>query len=274
MPSEHAFLRQRLALVERWLANPAREFVPAGRGRVRRRTQPSRRHNLTYRREARLLCKLLERTRDGQVLNTLKAWRTQLSEFLREHRRQYKGMQDIDDEIEVLLQRLPRYASIAEASIAVKFYIISWSTLADLLARLIADVFDLGIADKDIRFAMVMRNRHVRNSALPALLEKRRCSLRPDYYLKKRNDIAHRGLLEDPELTRIEWARTAAAARRMLKGEPCALVDADVSSSLQEFLAGKQAEFRKHYDHTLATLDEVMLELAKVFQAKSNAGAL
>jgi hypothetical protein len=97
MASEHAFLRQRLALVEQWLADPPREFVPAGRCRVRRRTRPSRRQDLTYRREARLLRKLLERTRDGQVLNTLKAWRSQLGEFLREHRRQYKGMQDIYD---------------------------------------------------------------------------------------------------------------------------------------------------------------------------------
>jgi len=31
VPSERAFLRQRLALVERWLANPDREFIPAAR---------------------------------------------------------------------------------------------------------------------------------------------------------------------------------------------------------------------------------------------------
>lgn len=36
MPSERAFLRQRLVLVEHWLANPDREVIPAGRGRVRR----------------------------------------------------------------------------------------------------------------------------------------------------------------------------------------------------------------------------------------------
>lgn len=104
MPSEHAFLRQRLALVERWLANPDREFIPAGKRRVYRRTLPANRQDLTYKREARLLRKLLARTREGQVLSTLKAWRSGLGEFLREHRQQYKEMQDAYD----AWWRLPR----------------------------------------------------------------------------------------------------------------------------------------------------------------------
>jgi hypothetical protein len=97
MASEHAFLRQRLALVERWLANPDREFIPASKGRVRRRMQPSSRQDSTYKREARLLHKLLARVREGQVLTALIAWRCQLGEFLREHRQQYKEMQDAYD---------------------------------------------------------------------------------------------------------------------------------------------------------------------------------
>ena len=98
MASERAFLRQRLALVERWLANPDREFIPAGKRRVRRRTQPASRQDLTYKREARLLRKLLARVREGQVLTTLIAWRCELGEFLREHRQQHKEMQDAYDD--------------------------------------------------------------------------------------------------------------------------------------------------------------------------------
>ena len=97
MPSDRAFLRQRLALVERWLANPDREVVPAGRGRVRRRTRPSDRQDVTYKREARLLRKLLAQTGEGQALKTLVAWRRQLGKFLREHRRRTKPMQDAID---------------------------------------------------------------------------------------------------------------------------------------------------------------------------------
>jgi len=104
MPSEHAFLRQRLALVEGWLANLDREFIPAGKRRVRRRTRPANRQDLTYKREARLLRTLLARTREGQVLTTLTAWRSGLGGFLREHRQQYKEMQDACD----AWWRLPR----------------------------------------------------------------------------------------------------------------------------------------------------------------------
>jgi hypothetical protein len=63
--SERAILRQRLAMVERWLANPDREFTSADKGRVRRRTQPVSRQDLTYKREARLLRKRLARTKEG-----------------------------------------------------------------------------------------------------------------------------------------------------------------------------------------------------------------
>jgi hypothetical protein len=104
MALEHAFLRQRLALVERWLANPDREFIPADRGRIRRRTRPVSRQDLTCKREARLLRKLVARTREGTVLETLKAWRCQLGGFLREHRQRHKEMQDAHD----AWWRLPR----------------------------------------------------------------------------------------------------------------------------------------------------------------------
>jgi len=97
MPSEHAFLRQRLELVEHWLANPDREVIPAGRGRVRLRTRPADRQDLTYKREARLLRKLLADTGEGLVLQTLLAWRRQLGEFLTEYRRKTKTMQDASD---------------------------------------------------------------------------------------------------------------------------------------------------------------------------------
>jgi hypothetical protein len=97
MASEHAFLRQRLAMVERWLANPDGEFMSATRGRVRRRTKPATRQRLTYKREARLLRKLVERTREGQVLTTVKAWRRELGRYLFQHRRRYSKLQDAYD---------------------------------------------------------------------------------------------------------------------------------------------------------------------------------
>jgi hypothetical protein len=94
VPSDHAFLCQRLALVEDWLTNPDHKFSPARKGRVRRRTGSGGREDLAYQREARLLRKLLRRTKEDQVLMTLAAWRRQLEAFLREYRRQHKGRRD------------------------------------------------------------------------------------------------------------------------------------------------------------------------------------
>jgi len=105
MPSEHAFLRQRLALVEHGLASPDKEFVYVGKGRARYRTGPSSKRDITREREARLLRKLLARTCEGQVLTTLRAWRRQLGEFLTEHRQRYREMQEAYD----AWWRLPPY---------------------------------------------------------------------------------------------------------------------------------------------------------------------
>jgi hypothetical protein len=98
MPSDLAFLRQRLAFVERWLANPDQPSAPIRSGRLHPPAETSSRPDLTYKREARLLRKLLARSREGHVLTTLQAWRRQLGGFLREHRNLYKAEQDAWDQ--------------------------------------------------------------------------------------------------------------------------------------------------------------------------------
>ena len=105
MPSDHAFLRQRLALVEHGLASPDKEFVYVGKGRACYRTEPSSKRDVRREREARLVRKLLAQTREDQVLTTLQAWRRQLGEFLAEHRQRYRDMQEAYD----AWWRLPPY---------------------------------------------------------------------------------------------------------------------------------------------------------------------
>lgn len=97
MPSDQEFLRQRLALLQEQLAQPAQEFTYAGEERVQRRQQPASRRDTRAHREARLLRKLLVQAREGQVLAALKGWRRQLGQFLLEHRRRYQEMQDAYD---------------------------------------------------------------------------------------------------------------------------------------------------------------------------------
>jgi hypothetical protein len=82
--------------------------------------RPVSRQAPPYKQEARLLRKLLARTREGQVLPALKAWRSQLGGFLREHRQRYKEMQDTYDawwrlpwDVRGTVQRPPRPPSSA-----------------------------------------------------------------------------------------------------------------------------------------------------------------
>jgi hypothetical protein len=87
MSSDIEFLRQRLALVERELAQPS-----ANQHQVRRPVRQSDlvRRNIAYRREARLLQKLLDQARQGNVLHVLTAWRQTLGLFAKDHRIKHK----------------------------------------------------------------------------------------------------------------------------------------------------------------------------------------
>ena len=98
MPSDREFIRQRLRLVQQKLDNEGGDYVYEGRGRVRRRTRPSDRRDTQARREARLLRKLLSRTREGQVLKALQDWRHYLGGFLTEHRQRYKEVKKAYDD--------------------------------------------------------------------------------------------------------------------------------------------------------------------------------
>ena len=87
MPSDIEFLRQRLALVERELAQP-NEIQRQGRGPI---CHSALMHGeIAYRREARLLQKLLARARPGNVQQMLTVWRETLGQFAKNHRTEHK----------------------------------------------------------------------------------------------------------------------------------------------------------------------------------------
>ena len=106
MPSEHAFLRQRLALVEQELANPDREFIRDGKGRALYWARLSGKRDFKRELEALLLRELLARTQEGQVLTTLKAGR-------RRYRQRSRDMQETHDLqaqfLDDLIERLQKW---------------------------------------------------------------------------------------------------------------------------------------------------------------------
>jgi hypothetical protein len=87
MSSDIEFLRRRLALVNRELILPNAK-QPEARRSVRQSDLVRR--NIAYRREARLLQKLLHRARPGSVLPMLTAWRQTLGQTARNHRTEHK----------------------------------------------------------------------------------------------------------------------------------------------------------------------------------------
>jgi hypothetical protein len=105
MFSDIEFLRQRLARVQRELAQPS-----ANQLEVRRSVRQSDlvRRNIANRREARLLQKLLDRARSGSVLHMLTAWRQTLGQFAKDHRTKHKEAIRAHDE----WCELPRHVQV------------------------------------------------------------------------------------------------------------------------------------------------------------------
>lgn len=96
MPSEHEFLRLRLATVKKQLQQgmPDIVFERTGRGRHRTTEDIGTREESIYKREARLLNHILVTTQEGQVLTALARWRTKFGIVLSEHRQQYWALQE------------------------------------------------------------------------------------------------------------------------------------------------------------------------------------
>ncbi len=93
--------------------------------------------------------------------------------------------------------------TIEHLAIAMKLYIISWSTLRDLLASLINAVFNLGIADRDVKEHLVLHNRHVQSSRIPQILQAYDNTLVIKDLKKKRNDVVHRGRMPDDDIEQV-----------------------------------------------------------------------
>ena len=105
MPSDIEFLRQRLALVARGLAQP-NEIQRQGQKPICQSDLAHR--EIAYRRQARLLQMLLARARPGSVLHMLTAWRQTLGQFAKNHRTEHKEAIRAYDE----WSELPRHVRV------------------------------------------------------------------------------------------------------------------------------------------------------------------
>jgi Cthe_2314-like HEPN len=189
-----------------------------------------------------------------------------------------KTMHEIDRlcrEMDSVLDEFPgknfgliKLLTIEHLAISMKLYVISWSTLLDLLACLINSVFNLGIADRDIKLQLIRRNSHVKSSRIHQLLMGYEKTLLIENLREKRNNLVHRGKIPDEEVEQILVERNEIDSRRysFFQKNPISETEHKKDLSLlQERLAGlakkKQDEWRKHHQQTIAMLSTISGEL-------------
>ena len=104
--------------------------------------------------------------------------------------------------------------TIEQLILSIKFYVTSWTTLIDMVAALVNEVFNLGFAAKDVKFDLIRRNKHVVNSELPTIFKKYSAVLDMDRMKHHRNEIVHRGKIIDEEVRSLYEAKNILNAKR------------------------------------------------------------
>ena len=159
---------------------------------------------------------------------------------------------------------------VEELILSIKFYVISWATLVDMLSGLINKAFNLGLADIDVKFDRILRNKHVLNSDLPAIFEKHSKALDMKAVKHHRNEIVHRGKIVDKEVNDFWDAQNVLRAKRYsllrsnhISEEEYKKESAGQTEILFELASRKKATYKAHYKATLEMIAEVLSSLGR-----------
>ncbi|HUP62094.1 MAG TPA: Cthe_2314 family HEPN domain-containing protein [Thermoanaerobaculia bacterium] len=172
------------------------------------------------------------------------------------------------EELQHTLALLARARTFPELTALLKLYIIGWHSLSDLVATLLNEVYDLGIADQDVSFGAILRNHHVRETAIPDLVKRHSRAIRYDEFVKMRNDIVHRGKLDDTELLTIHSDLLLNLAKRsnvsMIDDEDAkqraleaARTETRTTERVRELIATRRQQYAEHLSRTQAFLTEL-----------------
>ena len=209
---------------------------------------------------------LVTRLADTALLKALAALPDPMNSYEIRVARQDQILWQSFHELRHTVASLPSVTTPTQARAAIKFYVVSWCSLSDVLACLISEVFDLGIAFRDLDLTMVLRNRHISVTALPAILGRYSSQIRYSQYAEARNDIVHRGNLDDKDLSEFEGALLLEAMRRQFN-VPDRASDEVIVSKLQSIMGEKQASLQQHLASTEAMLREMSVVLAEAFSS-------
>jgi len=193
---------------------------------------------------------------------------------------------EIQREIELVLSRLGvKYDTIffktygrEELKISLKYYLISWSTLRELTLYTISCVLELGLAERDVNYDLLLRNKHFKNTKLPEIFEKHKKILNIRKTSNNRNKVIHEGMLDDNDLEALNTKYAELHSRRNLLFTPeINISDEDykeaeqkLNTELVELCKAKKIEYEKHYNQTIAMLNDIAYELAFILSIKKN----
>lgn len=160
--------------------------------------------------------------------------------------------------------------TVEELILSVKFYVISWTTLLDMLAGLVNKVFNLGFADTDVKFDLILRNKHVVTSDLPAIFKNYSKALDMKAVKHHRNEIVHRGRIMDEEVKNSYEAQNVLHAKRysLLRSNHISEDEykkecAKQTEILFELALRKKATYEAHYKTTVKMIAEALSSLGQ-----------
>lgn len=161
--------------------------------------------------------------------------------------------------------------SIEELVIGVKHYLISWSTMKDVMTNLINICFDLGIDERDVSFGVVTRNKKVKDSEVIGIFKKHGKTINISHTDKQRNDATHRGKLLDDEINEFRKKHNSLYSKKysLLNINP--ITDDEfkkelgaLNTELVDLAKLKKKEYSEHFDKTLELNQDLARELARV----------
>jgi hypothetical protein len=135
---------------------------------------------------------------------------------------------------EVFLIRAP---TIEHLAVAMKLYVISWGTMLDLVARLLNCTFDLGMAERDVRLDVILRNTHVKSSSVLGIVEDYKQTLCIKGLDKLRNDTVHRARIPDHDVEGMLKRRNRIVSSRYSILETNPVTNEEYEKQLSEFRA-------------------------------------
>lgn len=152
----------------------------------------------------------------------------------------------------------------------IKFYVIEWSTMTDMIASLISKAFNLGISERDTKFGLVLRNKHVQQSDVVAILKRHSKDIDYGHFNQHRNEIVHRGRIIDKDVLdlKIERNRLYSNKYSLLTEKPITdeefkIANTALNKKVLDIAAEKQTYYRVHYEKTLKLVSEVVRALAR-----------